>query len=67
MKILSFSIYFGNISSIKNIDIAVSIFLVGGFKFQLFLMIFFKLNVFSQSINSRLLSSYSINILQIRN
>ena len=67
MKILNFSVYFGNISSIKNIDNAISIFSVEGLKFHLFFVIFRKLNEFSQSIDSRLLSSYSVNIFQVRN
>ena len=67
MKILNFSVYFGNISSIKNIDNAISIFSVEGLKFHLFFIIFLKLNEFSQSIDSRLLSSYSVNIFQVRN
>ena len=67
MKILNFSVYFGNISSIKNIDNAISIFSDEGLKFHLFFIIFLKLNEFSQSIDSRLLSSYSVNIFQVRN
>ena len=67
MKILNFSVYFDNISSIKNIDNAISIFSREGLKFHLFFIIFLKLNEFSQSIDSRLLSSYSVNIFQVRN
>lgn len=67
MKILNFSVYLGNISSIKNIDNAISIFSGEGLKFHLFFIIFLKLNEFSQSIDSRLLSSYSVNIFQVRN
>ena len=67
MKILNFSVYFGNISNVKNIDNAISIFSGEGLKFHLFFIIFLKLNEFSQSIDSRLLSSYSVNIFQVRN
>ena len=67
MKILNFSVYFGNISSIKNIDNAISIFSGEGLKFHLIFIIFLKLNEFSQSIDSRVLSSYSVNIFQVRN